>query len=227
VPIIRHKKRKFILRWPSEWDIKILVSAIKFRKGDQVDWISAVAKGFLRGLPRYLTNRDLSHRLSILVCMKYNPEGSRRKRAYNRLHPPKKGVGTHKDKTSLFRGDLSDSDRKRFGYKSKSLWTREQQQTLLFLATKYRKGEISINWETLMKDPWIKRLPPNYTLGCLRSYYWTVVSKKNPKVIEQRRKSALEYKRNNYKAYRASQVKNRKIIQNSVNDFLLKKLEAQ
>lgn len=95
------------------------------------------------------------------------------------------------------------------------------------MAAKYRKGIMSIDWATLMKDPWIKKLPSNCTLERLRSYYWAIVSNKKPEVIEQRRKSALEYKRNNYKVYRSSQVKNKRIIKNSVNDFLFKKLEVQ
>jgi len=227
MPIVRHKKRTFILRWLPEWDIKILVSAIKFRKSGQVDWISALAGGFLRGLPKYLTNHDLSHRLSTLVNLKYNPEGIKKTRVYNRLHPSRKNIDTDKDKIRLFKGALSDSDRRMFGHKPKSTWTRKQQQILLFLAAKYRKGKMSIDWEKVMKDPWIKKLPPNHHLGGLRSYYWTIVSRKKPGVIEQRRKSALRYKKSNYKAYRASQVKNYRVIKNSVNNFLLRKLEVR
>jgi len=95
MPLIRHKNKVFVLQWKPEWDLQLLVCALLFRygriKGDKpvrpfVNWRKAERQGFLRGLPKYLTRQELSHRVTYLCQLKYNPKGFRQKREYNKTH---------------------------------------------------------------------------------------------------------------------------------------------
>jgi hypothetical protein len=226
MPITHFKKKKFVLRWIPEWDIKILVAALKFRKGSFIDWIEAEARGYLNGIPKNVSRQDLSHRISYFLHIKYGPVGHKKKQRYNKSHPYKgKTYASLKRKKSVFK-ILSDENKSKFGYKPRGKWTADQKKILLYLAEKYRKSPITIDWRNLIKDSLVSSLP-EHPLNRLRSYYWCIITNKRPDVLEKRRKAAREYKKKNYKNYRKSLTKGRKIVINSVNDFLATRIEKR
>lgn len=228
MPLVRHNGKTYMLRWKPEWDLKILIVALIFRKDGFTDWITADAKGYLRGLPKYLSRRDLSHRLTYLLCIKYNPEGFIKKRQYNKLHYKKFKSHTFDNKVKIFKEDVPDNSKKQFGYKPKGKWNKSQIDLLIFLTKRYPKGSMSIDWEALMKDDSVRAFPPGYSLNNLRHYYWThIKNTTDPKAVKKRRKAAIKYKYRNYKKYRASLTRRNKIIKNSVNSFLFSKLEPR
>jgi hypothetical protein len=196
----------------------------RFRnKAGFVSWAMAKAKGFLRGFPK-VGPQDLSHRLSHLLCIKYNPEGLERKKKWNKTHPPKKNRVSYSRRLKIFKGDIPENIRKKYGHKSREKWTGEQKKILLYLVEKYRKTPITVDWRKLMKDALINSLPEGYSLAGLRSYYWRI---KRPPDQKKRRKQALAYKYAHYKKYCTNQKKNIRTVRNSVRDFLFSKLETQ
>jgi hypothetical protein len=236
MPLIKFKNKTFMLRWKPEFDIQLLVIASIFREGcvkcskrPQINWKKAEGLNFLKGLPKNLSRQDLSHRVSQLLRTKFNPEGSAKRKTYNRTHPTIVGENkSFENKKEVFQKDVSPSLQKSFGYKPKRKWSPIQEKLLMYLVKKYRKGAMSINWKVLMKDPFIKNLPSNYTLPRLRSFYWTYLKRTmDPKTLVKRRKAAIAYKKKNYKIFLKSQKRNRKIVNNTVNSFLQEKLEIR
>lgn len=227
MPIVKHKGTTFTLQWLPEWDIKLLIVSIKFRKGKIIDWKEAEECGYLDGLPSKLTRKNLSRRLSFLLNIKYDPIAREAKKEYNKLHPAKFLKNTVKNKKNVFKNDVPLELKKSFGYNSKKIWTEKQNRDLIKLVKKYPKGKISINWKELMLDPIIKTFPKDYNLNGLRSYYWSLITKKDPDVIKSRRNSALKYKSKNYARYVESHENKRLLVKNSVNSFLLSKLKRR
>jgi len=214
MPKITFKKRIFVLRWDAKQDAQLLAIACLFREGcyncskkPQINWKKAESQKFLKNFPKNLTYQDLSHRVSYLLRIGYNPKGTERRKIYQKIHsvhsvPNKLSNKTFNDKNKIFKHNLNIESKKTFGYKSKNKWDSKQQQILLELVKKHPKGKMSIDWKSLMQDKLIKTIPSGYTLPRLRSFYWTLLKRSNDEVIKKRRKSALEYKKKNYKKYK-------------------------
>jgi len=78
----------------------------------------------------------------------------------------------------------------------------------------------------LIKDPLFWSLP-EHSLEKVRKYYWSFIKRNRPEVRKRRRKMALKYKKENYGKFLHSQKRIRKIIKNSVNDFLYSKIKLK
>jgi hypothetical protein len=219
-----------MLHWKPEWDLRLLVIALKFRnKAGFVSWAMAKANGYLRNLPK-LSSRDFSHRLSHLLCIKFNPEGLERKKQLNKKYLqlnkkylPKQNRVSFVRRLKIFQKDLSENTRKRYGHNPREKWTKDQRKILFYLAEKYRKSPVTIDWRKLVKDEVFYSLP-SHKLAQIRSYYWRLKRPPDPK---KRRKQAIAYKYKNYGKYLSNQRKASLRVRDSVNDFLMDKLELQ
>jgi len=231
MPIVLQKNKKFILRWLPEWDRILLKVGKKYRrtyKGQTcVRWQDAEADEALKGLPN-ASLQTYSHRLSELKRRQDPKKVKKRKlwaRAYWEEHHL---VAKDPQKRYKMIVGMDPIDKKTVGYKSRrsAEWPTERIKLLLYLVEKYRKTEITIDWNALMADPKVKLLP-KYTKAHLRSYYWSYVTKKDPAVIAKRRKQALDYKKRNYKKYLSNNNKRRALVKNIANRLLLKEVKKR
>ena len=109
------------------------------------------------------------------------------------------------------------------------LWRKCQIRTLIALCKKYVKNEI--DWQALMKDKRLKKLPKKYAndLHHLRKYYWGVAraDRETPEFVERHRADALRWKRKNRSRYRENQTRRVNMIRNAVNEFLNNKVRKR
>lgn len=239
MPIVMHKGKKFVLNWKPEWDLRILTTAIRFRKGCPhcsrcklgcyckvggpfINWKRAEKEGFLVGIPKSITRHDLSHRVTFLTKVRYTPLYKEKLSIRSNLKKPNKSF-IRKEK--LFMSTIFPL-KKNSEYKLKGFWSKIQKRTLLSLTKKYPKGKISIDWEKVISDPLCKTLPHPDNLKSLRSYYWSTIGM-SPERLKRKRKDAVRYKHEHYKEHIENQRKRRKIIKESVNEFLSTKLKLR
>jgi hypothetical protein len=228
---VRYKRRIYHVQWPKRFDEIILRVAKTYRCTDgTVSWKEAEADGMLRGLPIFLNLRNISQRNAHLKSSK-NPRNRRkrlkRNQEYVKTHPSTSSQSTSV-KQKLYAGTVPEKIKKKYGWKPRSIWTEKQKKLLLELSEKYRKSKVTIDWIKLAKDKRIKKLPFQGSFK-LCKYYNSLKRKKKggKKFIVQRRKDALIYKYDNYDVYLDNQEKRRIRVKDSVNEFLLSKLELR
>lgn len=221
MPLVRFKNKTFRLRWLKEWDVKLLVAAVKFRKYNSVDWIKAEMEGYLKGLPNVSRN-DLSRRLSYLLQVRYDPIKYKKRRDYYKDYDFKRNK-SFQNKLLVFK-EIPETYK--YGYRSKRKWNKKSLNILLKLVRKYRDKKF-IRWNKLMKDDLVKYFPQDCNITRLRSFYWRYISSFRTEIVKKRRKEALKYKYKNYERYKRNQNRNMNIIRKSVNDFLRSKIEIR
>lgn len=231
---IRYKGKIYHVQWPKRFD-RIILKAAKetYRRSDgTIRWVEAEADGLLKGLPVFLSLKNISQRNSYLKNSKkaaYKKRKIENNQKYFKIHPVPVGTphGTV-TKQRLFVEAVPDGLKKKYGWKPRSIWTKKQKELLLKLSEEYRKSKDTIDWKTLAQDKRVKKLPFQGSFK-LCKYYNSLKRKKKggKKFIKKRRAEALIYKYENYKTYRSNQEKRRIRIQNSVNEFLLSKLELR
>jgi hypothetical protein len=231
MPVVKVENRKFIVHWLPEWDKALLRIGKKYRRTYKglrcVRWQEAEADGALKGLPN-APRQVYSHRLSELK-RRQDPKKVLKRKLWGRAYWEKHHM-VAKDPERRYRMviDMDPSDKKAIGYKSRESaeWPAERVKLLLYLVEKYRKTEITIDWNALMTDPKVKLLP-KYTKAHLRSYYWSYITKKDPAVIAKRRKQALDYKKRNYKKYLKNNSNRRALVRGITNQLLLKEVKKR
>jgi hypothetical protein len=221
MPLIKYRKKTYQLRWTPEWDAILLAINEKYRNPNGfIYWRVLEEKGLLKGLPVNCSRKDFSHRLTYLIRIKYNP--------YYK-GPPQKGFYEHTDnfkkRLKLFKTEVPILVKVENGHKSKQVWSKNQVAILLQLAEKYRVSKNKIDWKKLILDKKVRFFPQGYTLGRLRSFYWQKMS--TPQSLEKRRTAALLYKKKNYKKYKKSLCRNKKIVRESVNALLMSRLKIR
>lgn len=224
MPVVKYKNRTFVLRWKPEWDVRVLVAAIKYRNSyGFVSWQTARSQNCFKGLPK-LSNKDFGARLTYLITEKYDPAGLMRKKQYNIAHPWKKQTEhTEKLKKIIFKNDVPNTLRLKNGYNPKTKWNERQRRILLKLGKKHRKTPDTIDWNEVKNDPEFKCLPIR-SLFSIRSYYWNMIS---PQPNEKKRKYAISYNKRHRKNFFKNKKRSEMIIRSSVNDFLLRKLPIE
>lgn len=226
---IRYKNKVYHVQWPKKFDAIIKRAAKKYIFPPHgTDWQWAEADGELRGLPVYLTLRDISRRNSFLKRSsdpKWRKKKLKQVREYQKTHPaPSRNL----IKGELYSQTIPEDLKRKHGWKPRSFWTKEQKQILLILAEKYRKSKVTIDWIKLAEDEKVKKLSFQGSFK-LCKYYNSLKRKKKggKKYIKKHRKDALKYKYEHYKAYRDGQERRRVTKQNAVNEFLLNTLELR
>lgn len=227
---IKYKNKIYHVQWPKRYDKIILKAAKGYKRSDgTVNWKGAEADRMLKGLPVFLTLKDISQRNSHLKMSKkpgYKKKKLIANRKYQKLHPTTT-EGTLKKK-KLFANIVPDEIKKKYGWKPRTIWTEEQRGLLFKLSERYRKSKDTIDWKKLAEDKRVEKLPFQDSFK-LCKYYNSLKRKKKggKKFIKKRRKDALIYKYENYTTYRQKQEETRVRIKNSVNEFLLSQLELR
>lgn len=228
---IKYKNRIYHVQWPKRFDEIILNAAKTYRHTNgTVNWKEAEADGTLKGLPAFLTLRDFSHRNAYFKVSK-NPRNKRKKlkrnKEYAKTHPSTSTQSTSA-KQKLYAEALPEKIKRGHGWKPRTIWTEKQKELLLKLSEKYRKSKVTVGWIELAEDKRVEKLPFQDSFK-LCKYYNSLKRKKKGgrEFTAQRRKEALIYKYNNYGAYLENQEKRRVRVRDSVNEFLLSKLELR
>lgn len=206
--------------WDREWDIILLIVAHNYRspKG-HIRWKEARADGYLVSLPGYLSNKDLSRRLSHLLNNKYDIEWKKKKNQRNYGKYAQGNPKAYNRRYDLFRA-LPEETKKKYGYKTKQIWSTEQQELLIGMAEEYRISEKKIDWRSLVKDKRVKHFP-HQNLQRLRSYYWRVITlATNPRALEKKRASSRRWKAEHMDRYNENQKRRRHIIRTAANDII-------
>jgi len=222
---VKHEGVIYNLQWPKQFDliVKRVAKEYKSAKG-YVQWKKADEEGALKGLPKHLTYRDLSHRYTFL---KFRRTQKYRDRIFNQTKAQQeKKYENSKSKLEIFRNAPENIKKKR-GWKAKEIWSIEQKKILEKLAKKYRKSKITVDWGRLVNDPQIEKLPYQNRFKLMKYYGQCIKRESNEKLLEKKREDALRYKKEHYKAYRESQRKRNKIVKKTVNEILLKKVELR
>jgi hypothetical protein len=115
--------------------------------------------------------------------------------------------------------DAPEDIKKAHGWKPRSQWTPWHLDLLKALVAKYPKGDMSIDWVALMKDPEAKKLP-DMEMKKIRSYYWGAITRNRPDILKKRRQDAIDYKRKNRARYRRNQNRRVKMIRDVASEFL-------
>lgn len=225
---IHFKGRLYYLQWPKEWD-SILNKAAKKHvcPNGFISWKEAEADGDLKGLPKQLTYRDLSQRFSFLKRSKTKAYKQRKKELYDQYKEEgkfKKNITFDKHKISLFREIIPTDTKAKHGWKARDLWTEEQKELLISLTKIYRKSKKTIDWETLVFDPKIKKLPYQDRFKLMKYYGQRLSKKMTKKKLKHKREDSIRYKYENYDTYKAGQRKRYQIMKKSVNEFLLSQI---
>lgn len=227
MPIVHVKGVRYLSRWDPAWDkiIRRVGKDYRTRKGF-VSWKEAEADGALKGLPLFFTHKNMSRRLSFITCTKnskaYQLKHKRKSIEYNKTYISKSDM----NREELFRS-LPLSFKQAHGYtpRNNPEWTPERIELLRTLVLWHKRTEKTINWDSLMSDPRVRRLPP-YSKEHLRSYYWSLITKEDPEVVAKRRADALDYKYRNLKKYYKSQKKRKAIIHSVINSALREKIKG-
>lgn len=227
---VKYKGKVFNVQWPKRFDEIILKAAKKYKRpGGTVSWAEAEADGALKGLPVFLTLRDMSQRNHYLNnCKKpgYKKKHNKRNKQYRKTHSYS-AEGTA-SKRELYANTVPDEMKKKHGWKPRTIWNDKQRDLLLKLAEKYRKSKVTIDWKTLAQDKQVEKFPSQDSFT-LCKYYNSLKRKKEggKKFVKRRREEALNYKYENYKSYRNNQEKQRVRLKDTVNEFLLSQLELR
>lgn len=220
-----YKKRTYNVQWPKHFNAIIRKAAKKHKRSDgMINWKEAEADGDLKGLPRFLTLRDISQRHSALKRFKSKKHKERKKELYEKYKKEgkiKQGLKLDKEKFTLFRNNIPADTKEKHGWKPKTLWTNKQKEILLELVKIYRKSKVTIDWETLIDDPKIKKLPYQDRFRLMKYYGQCLKRKRTKKEIKKKRNDAIRYKYENYGNYISGQRKRYQIMKKSVNDFLI------
>lgn len=214
-----YKRETYYIQWPKQFNKIIIQAAKKYKRLNKtISWKDAEADGALKGLIKNLTLRDISHRYSFLKQYEKNKKRRKKLRECEKtkqLLDPKKLI--------LFKSVIPDKTKRKFGWKSKNVWTKKQKKILDELVEIYRKSKKTIDWIKLTKDKRVEKLPYQNSFKLCK--YWNSCKfKKKPAYIKKHRANALKYKHDNYSKYRQNQDKNSKVIKQSVNTFLLNEL---
>lgn len=222
MPIKHIDKDRFIQRWDREWDIILLVVAHLYRSPKGIiQWKKARADGYLESLPQYLTSKELSRRTHHLLYQKYNSAWIKKKKemqrkATNRFDGNPHSFNRRRDIFMALPNDI----KKKYGYKSKQIWSSEQQNLLIGMAEEYRVSEKKIDWKSLVQDKRIKHFPHG-DLKRLRSYYWRVITlATNPGALETKRASSRRWKAEHIDRYRNNQKRRNSMIRKAANDYI-------
>lgn len=228
---VKYKNRVFFVQWPKRFDEIVLKAAKTYRCTDgTVSWKEAEADGTLKGLPVFLTLKDISIRNSYLKSSKKprnRKKRLKRNREYAKTHSSTSAQSTAA-KQKLYAEAVPEEIKRKHGWKPRSIWTEKQKQLLLVLTEKYRKSKITVDWVNLAQDKRVKKLPIQDSFKLCKYYNSLKRKKEGGKIyIKKRRKEALIYKYNNYDTYLDHLEKRRVRIKDSVNEFLLSKLELR
>lgn len=223
-----YKNKTYHVQWSKFFDLIIKKAAKKHKHSNgTISWKNAEADGDLKGLPKFLTYRDISHRYSFLKYSKTKEYKKKREELYKKFKKEgkiKQGLKLDKEKSTLFRNIIPNDLKKKYGWKPKTIWTEKQKQILINLAEKYRKSKITIDWQRLILDSKIKKLPYQDSFRLMKYYGQCLKRKKTKKQVKKKRNDALRYKYENYDEYKAGQRKRYKILKNSVNKFLISQI---
>ena len=213
------------VRWLKEWDKQIVLIGKTFKnKAGFVDWQTAFSQGYMKGLP-VLKFQDYSHRLTAIKARR-KPGFLEQRREYNRLHKPKQSKHGIKIREDLFRGGSLSQIRKEHKCPPRDLWSDAQHDTLKILVGFHPRGDSQVDWEGVMQDKLIKRLPLKYrhNLPLLRKYYHGLCQHENPKLLKKRRKDALRWRNENKSRYLKNALRRKKQITKVTNEFLISKI---
>jgi len=223
---VTYKGKNYQVRWPKRFDAIILRAAKKYKQPNgYVLWKQAADDGALKGLPRYLTNRDFSHRYTFLKFKEtdaYQEKKLADNEKYKQGSMPKSN--TDKLKTKLFKENLPEDLKKKHGWKPRAVWTKQQQQLLKQLTKIYRKSKVTIDWTALVTDDRINKLPYQDQTKLMKYYGEKLSKKKTEKQTQHKRKDAIRYKYENYDTYLKGQSRRYKIRKDAVNEFLISQL---
>ena len=226
---VKYKNKTYHLHWPKKFDDIVLKVAKKYKRpGSLINWKKAEADGMLKGLPVFLTLKDLAQRASALKA--YKKPGYKEKRREQNLkcllNKPPILVLSHRQE--LYAKLIPEEIKRKHGWKPRTIWTEKQRALLLKLTEKYRKSEVTVDWIMLAQDKRVEKLPSQDSF-VLCKYYNSLKRKKKggKKYVKQRREDALRYKYENYDTYLSNQEKRRVRIKKAVNEFLLSKLELR
>jgi len=227
---VTYNGNTYNVRWPKRFDEIILKVAKKYKRAGSIAWKRAEADGMLKGLPAFLTLRDISQRNSLLKRSKepgFKKKKYKQNAAYRQKNPTSSALGTIA-RRKLFAETLPEDLKKKHGWKPRGFWTKAQKELLLELAEEHRKSKVTIDWKSLGEDKAVKKLPFQDSFK-LCKYYNSLKRKKKggKKFVKRRREEALNYKYENYSTYRSNQDKQRIRVKNSVNEFLLSTLELR
>ncbi len=228
---VTYKKKVYHLHWPKKFD-KIVLKAAKLykRPGGTVSWKEAEADGMLKGLPVFLTLRNIAQRNGHLKALK--KPGFKKKRLKKNQAYLKKNLlvaaSGNAQKQKLYAKIVPEEIKKKHGWKPRTIWTEKQRELLLKLSKLYRKSKVTVDWVDLALDKRVEKLPFQDSLK-LCKYYNSLKRKKEggKKYIKKRREEALQYKYDNYDTYLENQEKRRVRVKKAVNEFLLSKLELR
>jgi hypothetical protein len=214
--------KKFTQRWDREWDIILLIVAHNYRSPKGIiKWKKARADGYFESFPQYLTNKDFSRRLAYLMNCKYNAKwkakkNEKQRQAVNRVSGNPRSYNRRHE---IFKS-LPQNVKEKYGYKTKRIWSSEQQDLLIGMAEEYRVSEKKIDWRSFIKDERVKHLPHD-NLKKLRSYYWRILTlATDPDALEKKRASSRQWKAEHIDRYNKNQSRQRKIIRKATNDYI-------
>ena len=202
-----------------------MVSKTYRTRSGTINWKEAEADGALKGIPLLFTLRTLSRRFSYITRLKYNKEYQLKHKEksieYNKTYSSRSIM----NREELFR-NLPMQIKLTHGYKPRNNpeWTPARIELLKTLAYWHRRTEKSINWDSLMSDPRIRRLPP-YSKAHIRCYYWSLVTREDPEMITKRRADAIDYKYRNLKKYYRNQKKRKEFIRSVINNVLQERMK--
>lgn len=224
MPFVQIDGERFLLHYPQGFADKLLYVAQRYRgrrKRGQVDWEAARQDGELDFVPRSMTNKQIGKYVSTHLCYQ-NPVNRKKRIEYQRKSQKFNKDYWNRIKARRYRlfTDLRDT-KKRLppDYPTQNTWTDDQWNMLDLLTSMHRKTPTCIDWQAIMHDPLLKRLP-NQNLATIRSYCWSRTTRTLPRVLKKRREEALRYKRKNSATYYRLHKKRSAKIRAIVNTFL-------
>ena len=219
MPLITFKGKTYKLRWKQEWNDTVISIGKKYKRAKTIRWVDAIKAGEFNKLPLDLkTPAILSHQHTWLI-QHNDPVFREKRRLYysKRRTPPKK-----EDIYAKFRlfQKLPMEVKIENKCNIKRIWGIRQKEILIQLAKKYRGVSGIINWQTMVKDTLICKLPYR-NIDRIRAYYHGYVGKKKGQL--RRRESALAYNKEHYEQYKKNQMNRAHKVNRVVNSVLMEK----
>jgi len=213
------------VRWLKEWDKQVILIGKTFKnKAGYIDWQTAFDQGYLKGLPK-LRLYDYSKRHTAIKMSK-KPGYKAKRLEYNRKYKQIQSKAGTKFRKNLFCGGSLDTLRKKHACPPRDLWTEEQKDILKAIIIAHPRGMRQIDWDGVMQDNLINRLPKKYQkkLPLLRKYYHGLCQCENPKLLKKRRKDSLRWKNENKEQYLRNVSRRKKKISQVTNEYFLTKI---
>jgi hypothetical protein len=210
MPIVKHRGKKFLLRWKPEWD-DVVRKVIKIYKNSngRVDWQHAKEDDMFKGIPMPF---EAIRRRPTWLAYYANKKWLKRDRARSREFQRRYSNGTWKSEKArlgVIREIPNNLVRKK--------WTAGQIRLLKSLVKKHRTGKLT-DWASVLKDPRTLDFPQRQPL-ILSKFMTSLNGGASNKKYDVPPKKRRQYMRK----YRAI-VKERRAL---IREFLYKKLKQR